>query len=68
MSVTGVWPRYPSYSSISFLRACRSRGKYFGYIPAPVTINIGNLSCLNAVWGNDGMVTCQPQVCVRLGL
>ena len=36
-------------------------GKNFGYIEAPVSISIANVSCDNPAWGNDGQVTCQPQ-------
>lgn len=55
-------------AAVSFSPLFRSsRGKYFGYIGAPVSINISNMSCLNAAWGNDGMVTCQPQVCKEGG-
>lgn len=36
-------------------------GKNFGYIEAPVSISIANVSCDNPTWGNDGQVTCQPQ-------
>ena len=36
-------------------------GKNFGGVSSDVVINIGNISCDEATWANDGLVTCRPR-------
>ena len=39
----------------------RISGKNFGGISADVAITIGNTTCDDATWENDGLVTCRPR-------